>query len=148
MARELAGHRAVFAYPMLMSAWGTVGAAAAGSSSGGSPAGQQAVHVHVAALRADVLPAAEQALAVVAGPLRGPPGSLVPRFDVQLKPVDAVQGQAPPGDRVQGRGGVAAAAVRGGDPVADAGPAEVRVPQPETRLADGGAAGRLGDGSE
>src|SRR6185437_1343156 len=106
---------------------------------------QQAVHVHVAALRADVLPAAEQALAVVAGPLRGPPGSLVPRFDVQLEPVDAVQGQAPPGDRVQGRGGVAAAAVRGGDPVADAGPAEVRVPQPETRLADGGAAGRLGD---
>ena len=77
--------------------------------------------------------------------LGGPPGSLVPGLDVQLDTVNAVQGQTPPGDGIQSRGGVTAAAELGCYPVTRAGPPLDEIPQPKARLADRFARGRVGD---
>src|SRR5260370_40707681 len=100
------------------------------------------VHVHVPRPGSSRLPAAGQAFADVTDPLGGPPGPRVPWLDVQLDAVNALQGQAPPRDGIQGRRGVMAAPESSSDPVTPGGPALAEIPQPNARAPDPFAGGR------
>src|SRR5260370_9201993 len=103
------------------------------------------VHVHVPRPGSSRLPAAGQPFADVAVPPGGPPGPRVPWLDVQFDAVNALQGQAPPRDGIQGRRGVMAAPESSTDPVTRGGPALAEIPQPKPRLPDRFAGDRVAD---